>query len=126
MWQAPNRPKGEITQSYNDGVVTIYSVTDGAQPGYQPAPVLEEKIVLRYEERRMGLQRYYQAMQDQVKIERVLRTPRAGGVTSQDVAITEDGRRYRVYMVQAVTDVYPPSVDITLSTIDQGVAHDLV
>lgn len=126
MWQAPNRPKGEITQSYNDGVVTIYSVTDGAQPGYQPAPVLAEKIVLRYEERRMGLQRYYQAMQDQVKIERVLRTPRAGGVTSQDVAITEDGRRYRVYMVQAVTDVYPTSVDITLSTIDQGVAHDLV
>lgn len=126
MWQAPNRPKGEITQSYNDGVVTIYSVTDGAQPGYQPAPVLAEKIALRYEERRMGLQRYYQAMQDQVKIERVLRTPRAGGVTSQDVAITEDGRRYRVYMVQAVTDVYPPSVDITLSTIDQGVAHDLV
>lgn len=126
MWQAPNRPKGEITQSYNDGVVTIYSVTDGAQPGYQPAPVLVEKIALRYEERRMGLQRYYQAMQDQVKIERVLRTPRAGGVTSQDVAITEDGRRYRVYMVQAVTDVYPPSVDITLSTIDQGVAHDLV
>ena len=126
MWQAPNRPKGEITQSYNDGVVTIYSVTDGAQPGYQPAPVLAEKIVLRYEERRMGLQRYYQAMQDQVKIERVLRTPRAGGVTNQDVAITEDGRRYRVYMVQAVTDVYPPSVDITLSSIDQGVAHDLV
>lgn len=126
MWQAPNRPKGEITQSYNDGVVTIYSVTDGAQPGYQPAPVLVEKIALRYEERRMGLQRYYQAMQDQVKIERVLRTPRAGGVTSQDVAITEDGRRYRVYMVQAVTDVYPPSVDITLSIIDQGVAHDLV
>lgn len=120
MWQAPNRPKGEITQTYNDGVVTIYSVTDGAQPGYQPMPVLDEKIVLRYEERRMGLQRYYQAMQDQVKIERVLRTPRAGGVTSQDVAITEDGRQYRVYMVQAVTDVYPPSVDITLSTIDQG------
>lgn len=125
-WKAPYRPDNEVTQSYNDGVVTIYSVTDGAKPGYQPVPTLAEKITLRYAEQRLGIQRYYQAMQDQVKIERVLRTPRAGGVTNQDVAITEDGRRYRVYMVQAVTDVYPPSVDITLSTIDQGVAHDLV
>lgn len=126
MWKAPNRPLTEISQSYNDGVVTIYAETDGAKPGYQPVPTLTEKIVLQYEERRLGIQRYYQAMQNQVKIERVLRTPRTGSVTSQDVAITEDGRRYRVYMVQAVTDVYPPSVDITLSSIEQGVANELV
>lgn len=119
MWKAPNRPRNEITQSYNDGVVTIYSVADVAQPGYQPQIELTEKIKLRYEERSMGLQRYYQAMQNQVQIERVLRVQRTNEITSQDVAITEDNTRYKIYMVQAVSDVYPPSVDITLSKFEQ-------
>lgn len=119
MWKAPNRPRNDITQSYNDGVVTIYSVADVAQPGYQPQIELTEKIKLRYEERSMGLQRYYQAMQNQVQIERVLRVQRTNKITSQDVAITEDNTRYKIYMVQAVSDVYPPSVDITLSKFEQ-------
>lgn len=119
MWKAPNRPRNEITQSYNDGVVTIYSVADVAKPGYQPQIELTEKIKLRYEERSMGLQRYYQAMQNQVQIERVLRVQRTNKITSQDVAITEDNTRYKIYMVQAVSDVYPPSVDITLSKFEQ-------
>ena len=119
MRKAPNRPRNEITQSYNDGVVTIYSVADVAQPGYQPQIELTEKIKLRYEERSMGLQRYYQAMQNQVQIERVLRVQRTNKITSQDVAITEDNTKYKIYMVQAVSDVYPPSVDITLSKFEQ-------
>lgn len=120
-WKAPYRPDNKVTQSYNDGVVTIYSVTDGAKPGYQPVPTLEEKITLRYAEQRLGIQRYYAALQNQVQVERVIRTARAGDITTQDIAITEDGRKYAVYMVQSVQDVYPPSVDITLSKISQGV-----
>lgn len=120
-WKAPYRPDNEVTQSYNDGVVTIYSVTDGAKPGYQPMPMLAEKITLRYAEQRLGIQRYYAALQNQVQVERVIRTARAGDITTQDIAITEDGRKYTVYMVQSVQDVYPPSVDITLSKISQGV-----
>ena len=44
---------------------------------------------------------------------------RAGNVTSQDVAITEDGRQYRIDLVQSVDEVYPPSVDLTLSKVEQ-------
>lgn len=121
MWQAPNRPKGEITQSYNDGVVTIYTVTNSAQPGYQPVPTLTLKCKLRYEEQRLGIQRYYSGRQNQVEIERVLRVPRYGGITNQDVAVTEDGRQFRVDMVQNVTDVYPASLDITLAKIEQKI-----
>lgn len=120
-WKAPYRPDNEVTQSYNDGVVTIYSVTDGAKPGYQPMPMLAEKITLRYAEQRLGIQRYYAALQNQVQVERVIRTARAGDITTQDIAVTEDGRKYAVYMVQSVQDVYPPSVDITLAKISQGV-----
>lgn len=121
-WKAPYRPRdNQITQNFSDGVVTVYAITDAAEPGYQPKPQLVQpaKAVLRYEEQRLGLQRYYEAQQNQVQIERVIRTPRAGHVSSQDVAITEDGRQYRIDLVQSADNVYPPSQDLTLAKIEQ-------
>lgn len=119
MWKAPARPKDNgITQPFTSGVVTIYTVTDSARPGYQPVQTLSEKMRLRYEEQRLGIQRYYVAQQNQTEVERVIRVPRAGAITNQDVAITEDGRQYRIDLVQSA-DVYPPSFDLTLAKIDQ-------
>lgn len=122
-WKAPYRPRTDngVTQNFGDGVVKIYTVTNSAQPGYQPVPALTLKCVLRYEEQRLGIQRYYSGRQNQVEIERVLRVPRYGGITNQDVAVTEDGRQFRVDMVQNVTDVYPASLDITLAKIEQEI-----
>ena len=118
-WKAPYRPSNEITQGYNSGVVTVYAVTDSARPGYQPVEQLTEKIKLRYEEQRLGIQRYYNAMQNQIQVERVIRVPRAEQITSQDVAETEDGRRYRIDLVQTVDGVWPPSQDLTLVKYQQ-------
>ena len=118
-WKTPYRPSNEVTQSYNSGVVTVYAVTDSARPGYQPVEQLTEKIKLRYEEQRLGLQRYYDAMQNQIQVERVIRVPRAGQITSQDVAETEDDRRYRIDLVQTVDGVWPPSQDLTLVKYQQ-------
>lgn len=118
-WKAPYRSKGEITQGYNDGVVTVYAVTDAGPPGGLPVEKPVKKAVLRYEERRLGLQRYYQGKQNQVEVERVLRTPRRKGVSSQDLAVTEDGQQYRIDLVQSAADVYPPSMDLTLVRIAQ-------
>ena len=118
-WKTPFRPINEVTQSYNSGEETVYAVTDSARPGYQPVEQLTEKIKLRYEEQRLGLQRYYDAMQNQIQVERVIRVPRAGQITSQDVAETEDGRRYRIDLVQTVDGVWPPSQDLTLVKYQQ-------
>lgn len=118
-WMAPYRPRGEITQAYNDGVVTVYTVTDSGLPGGLPVEKPAKKAVLRYEERRLGLQRYYEGRQNQVEVERVLRTPRRKGVSSQDLAVTEDGQQYRIDLVQSANDVYPPSMDLTLTKITQ-------
>lgn len=119
-WKVPYRPSNEVTQTYNSGVVTVYSVTDSARPGYQPVEQLTPKITLRYEERRLGIQRYYDAMQNQIQVERVIRVQRAGQITNQDVAETEDGRRYRIDLVQSVDNVWPPSLDLTLAKYVQG------
>ena len=118
-WKAPYRPSNEVTQGYTSGVVTVYTVTDSARPGYQPVEQLTEKIKLRYEEQRLGIQRYYNAMQNQIQVERVIRVPRAEQITSQDVAETEDGRRYRIDLVQTVDGVWPPSQDLTLVKYQQ-------
>lgn len=121
MWQVPYRPRqSEISQSYNDGVVTIYGETDNAKPGYQPQPKLKKKGVLHFCELRLGLQRFYSGKQDQINIERVLRVPRAFGITSQDVAIvTGCPQQYRIDLVQKAENVYPDSLDLTLYKITQ-------
>ena len=121
-WKAPTRPsENQITQVFDDGVVTVYAVTHPPAPRYQPKPQLMKppKAVLRYEEQRLGIQRYYDALQNQIQVERVIRTPRHGQITNQDVAVTEDGRTYRIDLVQTVDNVWPASVDLTLVRYDQ-------
>lgn len=120
-WTAPFRPRTDngVTQNFGDGVVAIYTVKYVAQPGYQPKPQTKLKCKLRYEEQRLGIQRYYTGQQNQIQIERVIRTPRYGDVTNQDIAVTESGKQYGIDLVQTVTDVYPASQDITLTKIEQ-------
>ena len=123
-WKAPVRPRTDngVTQNYNDGVVAIIAVVDTAPPGYQPQPGDPQvKYTLRYEERRLGIQRYYSSLQNQIQLDRVIRVPRVAGITTQDFAVTEDKQAYRIDLVQSVMDVYPPSLDLTLTKIEQGV-----
>lgn len=119
-WKKPNRPNNEISKTYNDGIVTICEVEDKAEPGYKPNPEATPKIKLRYEEQRLGINRAFLGRQIQVEIDRVMRVPKANkSINPQDVAVTEDGRQYRIELVQTVSDVYPPSLDLTLSRIVQ-------
>lgn len=117
MWKAPYRPRNEISQTYNDGLVTICEVENTAPSGYAPKEELIPKASMGYQERGLGIQRYYAAAQNQVQVQRVIRIPRGASVDTQDVAVTEDGRQYDIVLVQAVIDVYPPSLDLTLSKV---------
>ena len=101
MWKAPNRPKHEITQAFNDGIVTICTVCDAAKAGYAPQEKLTD-----------------QSKQAQVEIVRVIRVPAAGAVSPQDVALLE-GKQYRIDTVQKVMEIYPPCVDLALAKIEQ-------
>lgn len=124
MWKAPYRPSNQVTQAFNSGLVKIYTVENVAAPGYKPVEKLVYKLTLRYEEQRLGITRFYSGQQNQSQIERVIRVPRAGGVNNQNVAITEDGHKYRIDLVQAVMEIYPPSLDLTLARLDQDYEMD--
>ena len=121
MWKAPNRPKNQITQSFNDGVITVYGVVDGGEVGYRPKPIHQKKYTLRSKRQRLGVTRLYLAKQNQIEITEVLRVPFAGKVTNQDIAVLEDGSQYQIESVQTVQDVYPHCVDIALSVIKQNI-----
>ena len=110
--------------TYNDGSVQIYKLTNTARPGGMPVDGLVLKRTLRYKERTVGITRYYKALQDNALIKYVLRCPRHRDVSSQDVAIPNDGRQYRIKQVQYPEDVEPPSMDLTLEEVTA--AYDIV
>lgn len=129
MWLRPRRPQHAVTQPFNSGMVQICWVWTGSS-GAMPQKHLERKAVLPYEERRMGIGRYYDAMA-YARVDRVIRVPdpgelvytdgkvtKRGRVNNQDVAVTEDGRQYEIELVQTVPDVFPKCLDITLRAVE--------
>lgn len=123
MWQKPNRPNHDISQPFSDGFVEIYQLEDTAKPGYMPKEEYVMIFKLRYAEQRLGVSRYYAAMQNQIQIQRVIRVPRIKGITNQHIAVTEDGQQYRIDLIQTA-DTYPPSLDLTLVQYSQGISEE--
>ena len=108
MWKAPYRPNNDVTQPYNDGVVDFYAVENIADPGYKPKEGLKFKERLYFETLRAGLDRIYAG-----------RVQKRDTISSQDVAVLNNGKQYGVETVQDATDVWPLSMDVTLKRIEQ-------
>lgn len=119
MRKQPTRKNHEISQTYNSGILTVCAVQDAASPGYAPVKKLSWKVELRFEEIQLGLTRYYSALQNNVRVERVVRCLYRPEVSPQDVVITVDGRQYRIELVQKLQNIWPLSMDLTLSRVDQ-------
>lgn len=109
------------TQTFNDGTADIYKVENVAAPGNKPKEGLLLKVRnLRYKERTVGMGRFWTAMQNQTKINRLLRMPKLDSVSTLDVAIPTDGKQYRIIQIQYPEDVFPPVMDLSLERIDAG------
>lgn len=128
--QLPFRPGNEISQSFNSGLASIYAVADTAQPGYRPLETPTLTVKVPFENIKLGIQRYYEAKQNQVEVERVIRVPNPGPqypISNQNIVqlnewILEEGespKQYRIELVQMAEGIYPPSLDLTLSRIEQ-------
>jgi hypothetical protein len=116
-----------MTQTFNDGIVNIYSVGNIANDGNMPKEGLTLKVgLLRYEERTVGMSRFWTAMQAQAQIDQVLRVPLTRSVSTQDVAIPNDGEQYEIKQIQYPKGVEPPSMDLSLerAEADYDIALD--
>lgn len=110
-----NRPK---RQQYRDGLLTVYLVTNAANPGAAPVEKLHRKVQLPYEERMIGVKRMYLAQQSEDRLDLLLRVPYRPGIAAQDVVIpTLDGKLYEIRTVQKVLDIRPPAMDLSLARL---------
>ena len=113
-----------LSQSFNDGITNIYSVGNIAQAGNMPNDGLTLKVgSLRYEERTVGMSRFWSALQEQTKIARLLRLPRVDSIDRADVVIPIDGKQYEIVQVQYPPDTEPPCMDLSLERLE--VAYDI-
>lgn len=104
-------------QTFNDGVVTICSVKNTAQKGDLPQEVLEKRYRLHYEEKTVGINRYWSAYQNDVKIERLIRCHKLPDVTTSDIAVLENGTQYRIKQIQYPEDAPIPVMALSLERI---------
>ncbi len=108
-----------ITQTYNDGIADIYSVKNSAANGDFPIEVLELKIkTLCYQELTVGMGRFWEASQENTKIERLLRIPRINIIKRGDVIIPIDGEQYKIVQIQFPKGIVPASMDISLERVE--------
>mgnify|MGYP007110843526 FL=1 len=124
--KSPTRPDTEVSQTFNSGVVQIFSTRDAAPVGHSPIVECTAKCTLRYEEQRLGINRLYLSRQNQAEIVRVIRVPapQSIAISSQDEAQTEDGRHYRIDTVQAVRS-WPPALDLALRAVEHDFDNSL-
>lgn len=106
------------TQAFKDGVVSIFIIGNIAPAGNMPKEGLTFKVgPLRYEERIVGIGRFWSAMQAQSRIDLVLRVPQLRSVSTHDVAIPNDGKQYDIKQIQYPPDVDPPVMDLSLERV---------
>lgn len=109
-------------QTYNDGVAIIYSVKNCAEPGKKRVDQLKKKETIRFDSRTVGIRRFWEAMQNDVEIEAVIRCPRRPEVSTRDiVTINGDNKKqYEVKQVQYPKEITPPVMDLTLVRIGKN------
>lgn len=111
-------------QTFNDGVVYIYSVGNISEPGNMPKEGPTLKVgPLRYQERTVGMSRYWAAMQTQARIDLVLRMPQLRSVSLHDVVVPVDGDQYRIVQIQYPNDMESPVMDLSLQRLEA--AYDI-
>ena len=113
-----------ITPPLNDGILNIYNVDNIAEPGNKPKQGLKVKVSnLRYEERTVGMTRYWTALQANARVQQVLRVPRINTVHTDDVAVPTDGTQYKIIQVQYPPGIDPKMMDLSLEKVE--VVYDI-
>ena len=109
-----------ITQTFNDGVLTVYEVGNIGGLGNMPKDGLIQKFTntIPYEERTVGVTRFIANKQEQTTSEQLLRIPRINGMAREDVVIPIDGEQYRIKQIQTINDIEPRCLDLSLERVD--------
>lgn len=107
-------------QTYQDGILSIKQIKlqDPADAMKEQTEILQTLFgKLYYDERTVGMTRFFQGKQSDVKVDRLLRCPRQKNVRTTHVVVTEDGQQYHIRQIQYPKEVEPESMDLTLEVL---------
>lgn len=91
--------------TFDDGIVTIYELTEKREPGKKPKVEASRIEAFCFGYDTLGINRYYTALQANQQIEAVVNIPGWNTIdSSKHIAAMEDGRQYRIQMVQTMLD----------------------
>lgn len=90
--------------TFDDGILTIYGIENIGKPGFKPVPGLSKKESFYFGYDTLGITRYYTALQAQQQIEAVVNVPGWNDITTLDICILENGKQYKIVMVQPTFD----------------------
>ena len=111
---------------FNDGVAIIYRVENTADEGERPCEKLIPIRKVHFANRTVGMGRYFEAMQNQIKISKLLLIPFFMQANVLDVVkICGDDTQYRIEQVQQKSDTKPFTTLLTLSAIKPGEEYDI-
>ncbi len=100
-------PGDRVTfETFGDGICSIREIDDDGNAGTE----LER---LRYQERTVGIRRYYEAMTNKVQIDRLVRVQYRPWLTTEFLAVIS-GQVYEIEQVQVIPDACPKSCDLSL------------
>ena len=92
--------------TFDDGILTVYKVDNIAEPGDKPVQGLTAKASYFYGYDRLGITRYYTALEANQQIEAVVNVPEWTDIKISDVAIMDEQPdvQYQINLVQPETD----------------------
>ncbi|MBP3701700.1 MAG: hypothetical protein J6I64_07405 [Lachnospiraceae bacterium] len=110
-------------QTFTDGICKIYQVVNAAEAGDRPKDglrVMYERVP--YERRTVGVTRFYQAAQADVKIEALIRIPYQPRIGTNHICEI-NGLQYRIRQAQEIKETMPQATDLSLERLE--VAYDI-
>ncbi len=104
-----------------EGTLRLCELQNVADPGEMPTEKLVVVSYHYYGDRTIGYGRQYAAMGVQQQVDRLIRIWRDENVTVKQYALLDDGKQYRVDMVQHLLDEDGLKVtDLTLFRLDEN------
>ena len=108
--------KNKQFETFNDGNCHIHFIDEDGNAG-------KEKECLHFQERTVGIKRYYEAMTAKMQVDRLIRVPFRSWLTNECL-INLDGDIYEIRQVQTIPDSMPKTNDISIHLAKQRRVSD--
>lgn len=106
-------------ESFADGIVLICTVTNIAEEGDRPKDGLKKLYHLPFDHKTVGLARYIEGRQEDVKITSVISVPYRPDISTQEIVVLGK-TQYHIWQVQHVPGTRPPTLKLSLERITEN------